>query len=62
VLVLVMGDSEITNVLLSLQKDVVDVLNENIYYVKQEEVVQRVEKEEGVRFYQRRKDRVNSKI
>ena len=57
-----MGDSEITNVLLSLQKDVVDVLNENIYYVKQEEVVQRVETEEGVRFYQRRKDRVNSKI
>jgi hypothetical protein len=39
-----MSDSGITNVLLSLQKDVVDVLNEN-YDVKQDEVAQRVEKE-----------------
>ena len=49
VLVFVMGDSVIINVLLSLQNDVVDVLNEKTYDVKQEEVAQRVEKEEGVR-------------
>jgi hypothetical protein len=59
VLVFVLGDSGIVDVLLSLQKDVVDVLNENICDVKQEEVAQRVEKEEDVRFFQRR---VNSKV
>jgi len=36
VLVFVMGDNGIINVLLSLQKDVIDVLNEKIYDVKQE--------------------------
>ena len=49
VLVYVMGDSGIINVLLSLQKDVIDVLNKKIYDMKQEEVAQGVEKEEGVR-------------
>ena len=43
------GDNGIIIVLLSLQKDVIDVLNEKIYDVEQEEVAQRVEKEEGVR-------------
>jgi len=49
VLVFVMSDSGIINVLLSLQKDMIDVLNEKLYDVKREGGAQRVEKEEGVR-------------
>jgi hypothetical protein len=41
---------------------VVDVLNEKIYDVKQEEVAQRVEKEEGVRFYQGKRIRKSKRM
>ena len=50
-LVFVMGDSGIINVLLSLQPDVVDVLNEKICDVKQEEVAQRVERNRTFDFF-----------
>ena len=43
----IMGDNGIVNVLLSVRKDVGDVVNERIHDVKQE-VVQRAKKEEGV--------------